>query len=614
MDPVERIDEDGATTWARAVGALALFAVDPAGLGGVALRAAPGPARDAWLDALARLLPAGTPWRRVPARIDDERLLGGLELAATLRSGRAVLQRGVLADAHGGVLVLAMAERIEPGTAARLCAVIDSGEVRVERDGFTSVHQAGFGVVALDEGADADERLPAALSERLAFPVILDGVRPAAVAAPGFSAAEIAAARARARGVQVDDAALEALCATALALGVDSPRASLFALRATRAAAALAGRDHATADDVSLAASLVLAPRATRLPAPADEPPRNDADPAEAPEDKQAAATPATEPPPDDAAPQTEPNAAAEREPNLDDIVVAAARAAIPADLLLRLAAIAGDLRAGRGGGRAGEFRESSRRGRPAGVRAGAPRPGVRLALVDTLRAAAPWQAMRRGAGGDATRIQVRAEDFHVRRHRERAETATVFVLDASGSSALHRLGEAKGAIELLLAQCYVRRDRVAVIAFRGRAAEIVLSPTRSLVRARRGLAGLPGGGGTPLAAALEAAAALARSLRRAAMTPTLVLLTDGRGNIALDGTADRVCAERDAQAAARRLRAEGLRVLLVDTSPRGQAAARQLALACGATYLLLPHAGSAQLAAAVQRVADGGRGAPGRT
>jgi magnesium chelatase subunit D len=610
MEPGDRIDEDGATAWARAVGVLALFAVDPAGLGGVVLRAAAGPARDAWLDALARLLPEGAPLRRVPARIDDERLLGGLELAATLRSGRAVLQRGVLAATDGGVLVLSMAERIEAGTAARLCAVIDRGEVRVERDGFAGVHPARFGVVALDEGADPDERLPAALDERLAFTVALDRVRLVVLTPPGFTAAEIAAARARCGDVQVDAPVLEALCATALALGVDSPRAALHALRATRAAAALAGRHVASAEDASLAAGLVLAPRATRLPAPA--PAEGDADSATADaatEDARPAEPPPSVPEPDDA---EAPAAAAGREPDLEDIVVAAARAAIPADLLLRLAALAGEGRGTRGGGRAGEFRQSSRRGRPAGVRAGLPRPGVRLALVDTLRAAAPWQALRRGAGGDAARIHVRSEDFHVRRHRERAETATVFVLDASGSSALHRLAEAKGAIELLLAQCYVRRDRVAVIAFRGRDARIVLPPTRSLVRARRGLAGLAGGGGTPLASALDAGAGLARSLRRAGLTPTLVLLTDGRANIALDGTADRGRAERDARAAARRLRGDGVRVLMVDTSPRGQAAARQLALDCGAAYLLLPYAGSAQLAVAVQRVADGARAAPG--
>ncbi len=130
----------------------------------------------------------------------------------------------------------------------------------------------------------------------------------------------------------------------------------------------------------------------------------------------------------------------------------------------------------------------------------------------------------------------MRREDFRVSRFKQRSETTTVFVVDASGSSALHRLAEAKGAVELLLADCYVRRDSVALIAFRGRRAELLLPPTRSLVRAKRSLAGLPGGGGTPLAAGIDAALALADAMRRRGATPVVVPLTDGRANIARDG------------------------------------------------------------------------------
>ena len=106
--------------------------------------------------------------------------------------------------------------------------------------------------------------------------------------------------------------------------------------------------------------------------------------------------------------------------------------------------------------------------------------------------------------------------------------------MDASGSSALHRLAEAKGAIELLLASCYVRRDRVALVAFRGQSAELLLPPTRSLVRAKRSLASLPGGGGTPLAAGIDVSLLLADAVQRRGGTPTIVLLTDGRANVCL--------------------------------------------------------------------------------
>ncbi len=249
-----------------AVLAAALFAVDPAGTGGVSLAARAGPVRDAWLTLLRGLLPAAAPVRRVPLHVTDDRLLGGLDLAATLRAGRPVAQRGLLAEADGGVVVLAMAERLPNATAARLASALDAGEVVLERDGLAQRAPARLGVVALDEGMPGEERPPAALLDRLAFRVDLDGVR-----AADFSearAAEVAAARALLPAVRVRGAIIEAFCAAALALGVPSLRAPLLAVRVARAAAALAGRRMVSAEDAALAARLVLAPRATTLPAP----------------------------------------------------------------------------------------------------------------------------------------------------------------------------------------------------------------------------------------------------------------------------------------------------------------------------------------------------------
>ena len=191
----------------------------------------------------------------------------------------------------------------------------------------------------------------------------------------------------------------------------------------------------------------------------------------------------------------------------------------------------------------------------------------------------------------------MRPEDFHVTRYKQTRQTTTVFVVDASGSSALNRLAEAKGAVELLLAECYVRRDRVAVLAFRGAGVELLLPPTRSLARAKRCLAALPGGGGTPLAHAIEAAGQLADQVLRRGETPVLVLLTDGRANIARDGTPGRTRATDDALMAARQLRPSGCSTLLLDTSPQPQPSARTLADAMGAAYLPLPHAGAAGMA-----------------
>ena len=126
----------GAAAWHDALAALALFAADPVGLGGIAVRAGPGPVRDRFLALLRETLPAGTPLRRLPPHTGDDRLLGGLDLAATLQAGRPIEQKGLLAEADGGVVLLAMAERVDAMVAARLCAAMDLGAVTLLRDGL----------------------------------------------------------------------------------------------------------------------------------------------------------------------------------------------------------------------------------------------------------------------------------------------------------------------------------------------------------------------------------------------------------------------------------------------------------------------------------------------
>ena len=175
-----------------------------------------------------------------------------------------------------------------------------------------------------------------------------------------------------------------------------------------------------------------------------------------------------------------------------------------------------------------------------------------------------------------------------------------IFAVDASGSAALARLAEAKGAVELLLAQAYARRDHVALIAFRGTGAEVLLPPTRSLVQTKRRLAALPGGGGTPLSAGLEAAMTQALLAQRRGMTPTICLLTDGRANVARDGSPDRTRAAADAETTARLIRRAGIAALVIDTGNRPSDALRQLAGTLSAPYLPMPRADAARLSTAV--------------
>jgi magnesium chelatase subunit D len=271
----------------------------------------------------------------------------------------------------------------------------------------------------------------------------------------------------------------------------------------------------------------------------------------------------------------------------------------LPADMLAALAGERSANRTARSGG-AGQKQKSPSHGRPVGVRAGMPGGGRRLALIETLRAAAPWQGLRARADGGEAKLRLRRSDLRIRRYEDKSEALAVIAVDASGSSARARLAEAKGAIELLLAQAYAKRVEVALVAFRGAGAEILLPPTRSLTRARRLLAELPGGGGTPLAAGLDQARALALAGRARGRTPHVVVLTDGRANIAADGSPGRPQADSDAMAAAKRLASDGFGATVIDISPRAQPEASRLAESMRARYLHLPRADAAAVHAAI--------------
>jgi magnesium chelatase subunit D len=587
LAPLDREPDPSGRAWELAVRVAVLFAIDPAGLGGVRVRAHAGPVRDAWL-AMLKAFMGERAWIRVPQSVTDERLLGGLDLPATLSAGRPISQSGLLATVDGGVLVLSMAERISRATAARITQAMDNAQVVVERDGIRQQSSTQFGVVALDEATPEDDGLPEALCDRMAFDIDLRAISPRFIDTDMASAEEITAARERLEKIEMPEAMIDALCSVAMALGVSSLRACSLALSAARASAAFDDNDCCNDDDAQIAASLVLAPRATQLPHEDDDTEGDDAQP----EPQQ---SPAEN---DSPSPLSQQQA-------MEDRVLDAAQAAIPPNLL---AALISGIKPVRMSGKSGAYSDAGAHGRPIGSRRANNLRGRRLHLVDTLRAAAPWQRLRRALGGEAVakeRVLVRAEDFHVTRIRQRSASVTVFVVDASGSSAMHRLSEVKGAIEMLLAECYVRRDQVALVAFRGRSAELLLPPTRSLTAARRRLSGLPGGGGTPLASALEVTASLVDSLARRGQSPLVVLLTDGRANVALDGSGGRERAQQEAMQTAQQLAQVQVPVLLIDTSPKPQQEAATLARAMRARYLPLPHAGSAQLAQTV-RLATG--------
>jgi len=540
-----------------------LLASDPSGLGGVILRGPSGPVRDSWLAMFWRFLPSGKPLIKVPHHVANDRLLGGLDVAATLSSGKAISERGLFAHVGGGVMQLLSSERFALDKASYLAAALDDATTE------------GFGIIACDEGIEDDENTPSILTERMAFRIDLN----ACIPFEDIDADDVSDVAAHASRLSLSDELLLALSGTAVRLGILSIRPVLFAARVARFIAVLEGADTVEEEHVKLAATLVLAHRARFVPASDQQD-----EPQEAP------------PPPDQTPQEEEQEPSTPTEGELAEVILEAVRAALPPGLLEQLDHASRIQKSAKSGAGSMSQKAGKMRGRPAGTRRGDPRQGSRLNLIETLRTAAPWQNWRRKAQPSRKGVIVSKEDFRVNRYKQKRETTAIFVVDASGSAAIRRMAEAKGAVEYILADCYVRRDRVALIAFRGKTAEVLLPPTRSLQRARRSLADLPGGGGTPLPAAIDSAMLVAEQVRRSGGTPIIVFLTDGRANITRDGTADRAKASAESADAAKALRLTGVQALMIDLSDNRDGAARTLALAMGGVHLPLPYADAARI------------------
>jgi magnesium chelatase subunit D len=559
--------------WQRANLALACFALDPAALGGIWLRARVGPVRDRFLKGFD-LAVRGKTVSRLHPDIGDDALFGGIDLAATLGGGTVTRTAGLLH--RPGVLILPMAERAKPRLAARLARALDD--------------RGGLSLLALDEGAGPEERIPESLADRLAIHLDLGDVPLSAAPDLQLDTDALVEARRLLPHVTVPDATISDLAQVAFRLGITSLRAPLQALALARASAALSGETEVDEADLLTAVELVLAPRATQMPeAPTEEEP------------------PEPEPPQDDDTPEESDE---DRETEDDtplipaEMMLEAARAMLPPDLLARMEAGRAARNAASASG-TGAAKKGNRRGRPLPSRAGRLGSDTRVDLVATLRAAAPWQPLRRQTTGQVDRLHIRMSDVRVRQFEERSDRAIIFVVDASGSAALARLAEAKGAIELLLSEAYARRDHVALVAFRGDGADVLLPPTRSLVQTKRRLGQLPGGGGTPLASGLKAALELAGLAQGKGMTPSIALLTDGRANVDLSGVANRAQAAEDSRLMARAIRARGLSGLVIDTGVRPTRGLDELARDMGVPYLPLPRADARSVSSAVDAALD---------
>ena len=531
-----------------------LLALSGPALGGALVEAEVG---DSFLAAYAKATGSNGALRPVPASIPAEALTGTLDLAATLAMGRPVQTQGLLVPGAKTRLLVRRAANLATACTSLMARSLDCCELLL---------------VAVAQLSDPDDAVAIKLVERLPFTVT-------GVAQEFWSKQDVHRAAELVGHIEFDMRFVDELCQAAHAIGIASPRAVLQTVAAAKGVAALQGLRQVDEASLAIAARLVLAHRATQFPdQPQPETQENNEEPP---------------PPPDSADRESSPLP----EPADAEVILEAIKPALP-EGLLQFASVdgLGKRGAGRNVKSAAPAKSSGQRGRRVGHKRVSSLAGQKLDVIATLRNAAPWQALRQRFSG-TDRMIVTRDDFRVHRIKKRNEATAIFAVDASGSTAFQRLAEAKGAVETILAECYVRRDRVALVAFKSKKAEQLLPPTRSLERARRALSALPGGGGTPLAAGLDEAFALAMNVRRTGGNPIVIVLTDGRANVTRSGEGNKVVALEETQAAAKLFALEGFDAMVIDVSPQPQQSAKALASAMHAAYLPMPHARATDIA-----------------
>ncbi|MGA5473362.1 putative cobaltochelatase [Streptomyces arboris] len=584
----------------------------------------------------------------LPVGASEDRLVGALDIERALSEGVKAFEPGLLADAHRGILYVDEVNLLHDHLVDLLLDAAAMGASYVEREGVSVRHAARFllvGTMNPEEGElrpqlldrfgltvevaasrDTDERVEV-VRRRLAYDDDPEGFAARWAEEETALRERIAAARALLPQVLLGDGVLRQIAATCAAFEVDGMRADIVMARTATALAAWAGREEVTADDVRQAALLALPHRRRRNPfdapgldedkldqtldeAAGDEGQGHDDDPDPGPDGGGDGGGGGGVPPqadgdrtpPQGSEGDDTPSQAPDSAPDAPGRSAGAEQQPVAAAEPFRTKMLSVP---GLGEGAAGR---RSRARTAHGRTTGAVRPQgalTKLHLSATVQAAAPHQRAR---GRSGRGLVVRRDDLRQATREGREGNLVLFVVDASGSmAARQRMSAVKGAVLSLLLDAYQRRDKVGLVTFRGKEAEVALPPTSSVDAAAARLESLPTGGRTPLAAGLLKAHDVLRveRLRDPSRRPLLVVVTDGR---ATGGPEPVALAGR----AARLHQAEGTASVVVDCESGyvRLGLAGELARELGGTAVTLDELRADSIAGLVKDVTAAGRAA----
>lgn len=563
---------------AEAKRALMLLAIDPTLKGALIASAMGRELARAFQQFLSR------PFVEIPHNATEDRLIGGLDLEATLAASKPKIQRGLLAEAHGRAVYIGDINLLDEALIEQIAAALDSGVVRLEREGLSQIFPSEFALIGTYDPAGGEA--PALIRDRVGLIIesgapseqdrleLMDRLEQFERDPQAFMeryserTAEIGrslrAAAQRLSRVVLAQRDLKLLIEAAMDLGIEGNRVDIFAAKAARANAALERRDRVAEEDLVFAVRAVLLPRARRLPQSFEGATGNDL----------ARGNDGAEAGPDPGSPE------AARE-----LILQAIDRAAPEGAMVPAHGRVSPTKRHSSGRRAESL--SFERGRY--VRSCA--EGKRIAIDATIRAAALNQSERGRAPGQP--LKIAASDLRFKQFRRKAGMLFIFAVDGSGSMASNRMGQAKGALIRLLERSYQGRDQVALVSFRGRGAQVLLEPTRSVEVGRKLVEGLPLGGATPLAAGLLKSLEVALKARMKEPRRAMILIfTDGGANVGLRAGGRAEIAEELRQIGAA-LRREAIEAVVIDTKPKYASAGEASALSelIGARYIYLGRA-----------------------